>query len=88
MKAGFQGGVALAKIGGLAIKVGADVMAALPDGVSAEEAEKIAVDAIADEDLRVMVKGVDVLDERAQELLAAFLARVTRNVTEALTAGP
>lgn len=88
MKGSLQATVALAKVGGLVITVGTRVLAALDDGISADEAEDIALAAFEGEDLSVRVKGADILDDVAQAHLIAAVARLARNVVAALSPAP
>ena len=76
MKGSFQATVALARVGAILVKVGVDVMAAIPGGISPDEAEAIARKSLDGEDIRVMVKGEDIIDDQAQAALATFLAKV------------
>lgn len=87
MKTSLQFGVLIAKIAALAPALVGKVLAVIPDGVSADEAEALAVEALGGEDIRVMIRGVDVLDDETQAHLVAFVARAVRNVIAAAT-GP
>lgn len=87
MKTSLQVGVLLAKIAALAPSLIAKVLSVIPDGVSADEAEALAVAALGGEDIRVMIRGVDVLDDETQAHLVSFVARAVRNVIAAAT-GP
>jgi hypothetical protein len=87
MKTSLQLGVLIAKIAALAPALVGKVLSVIPDGVSADEAEALAVEALGGEDIRVMIRGVDVLDDETQAHLVAFVARAVRNVIDAAT-GP
>jgi hypothetical protein len=82
---GIQVGAALAKIGGVAVSIGTKLFAALPGGITADEAEAIAVAELAGEDIKIKINGIDVIDEGAEKHFEAALARVARNITHALT---
>lgn len=84
MKANIEAGVALAKIGAIALNVGMKVMSALPGGITAEEAEQIALAAIGDEDIKIKVRGVDVMDAETQGYFVKGIARFARNLADVL----
>lgn len=72
-----------AKIVGIVVKTVSEVKHVVSGGVSADEAEAMAVKLVADEDMRVEVNGVDIIDAGAQTHLAAALARIARNLVAA-----
>jgi hypothetical protein len=84
LKQSLQIGAALAKLGPMLMSVVTQVIAAIPGGITADEAEKIATQALADEDLKIMVKGVDIIDPETQEALLTVVARIARNVVSAV----
>lgn len=59
------------------------VAEALPEGVTADEAESIALNTDLG-DLKVKVKGHDIIDDETQSMLQAALARIVVNITVAL----
>ncbi len=84
----LQAGLALAKV--LAIVPGllSKVLDAMGDSaVTADEAEGIALTALADEDVKILIKGMDVLDDKSEDMLVGLVARIVRNVVAAAT-GP
>ncbi len=85
MKNGFQVGILIAKIAALAPSLVVKIMEVIPDGVTADEAEALAVQALGGEDIKIMIKGTDVLDDETQAHLLAFVARAVRNVVSAAT---
>lgn len=84
MIAGLQAAAVLAKLGAIATKIGIDILAAIPGGVQPDEAEALARKALSGEDIKIKVKGVDVLDDVAQGHLAAAIARVVSLTGSAL----
>lgn len=87
LAAGLQIGTALAKLGPVLVGVATKVIAALPGGISADEAEAVAASAFEGEDVKVTVRGVDVIDTETQAYLVKALARFGRNLFDAVT-GP
>lgn len=87
MKTSIQIGVFAAKLAALVPAVLAKVLSVLPDGVTADEAEAIALTALDGEDIKILIRGIDVLDDESERHLIAFTARTVRNIVVAAT-GP
>lgn len=81
---GVKVGAALAKLGTVAVSVASQLIAAIPGGVTGDEAELIARQVMAEEDIAVRVNGVDIVDMVAQDHLVSALARIGRNLVSAL----
>jgi hypothetical protein len=63
-----------------------EVADAIKDGrITADEAESFARELSESRDLRVKIKGIDVLDDEAQAHLAACIARVVATAVSAAT---
>lgn len=74
-----------AALGPHVISIGTKVVSSLTGGVTADEAQALAEGASAEAgDIKVKVKGVDIVDDEAQKLLAGFIGRVVRNAVTAL----
>ncbi len=84
LKQSLQVGAALAKLGPLILSVVMDVVSAIPDGITADEAESIAVNAFGGEDFKIAVKGVDIIDDETQAALLKAVARIARNLVSAV----
>lgn len=83
----FRSWVITGKIVAVVVKVVSEVKHVASEGISADEAEKLAIDLVATEDMRVEVNGVDIIDAGAQTHLAAALARIARNLVAAKLGG-
>jgi hypothetical protein len=78
-----------AQLPGVILEVTRTLQRSLGDGkITADEAEAAARDAsrAAGDLLDVKVKGVDVVDAEAQELLFGFVGRIAANATRVLSA--
>lgn len=75
------------KIGPFIVELGDTVAKAVEDGdISADEAAELAETvSIQSGDLKLRVKGKDIIDDEAQSLLAKACGRIARNAIEALT---
>lgn len=84
----LQAGLALAKVLALLPALLGKVLDAMGDQeITADEAESLALTALGAEDIRIAIRGVDVLDERSEDYLVGLVARVLRNAIAAAT-GP
>lgn len=87
-KLSVQRAVALGQVGAkvaqLALVIGGKVFAASADGrLSAEEAEDLALAAVGEENIRVKIEGIDIVDDVAQDHFVRGLARVTQRLLSA-----
>lgn len=84
LRDGLTVSAALGKVGSVITRVGYEVIGRVGGGITADEAQDIGLSVLEGENLRVNVRGHDVLDTECEQLLGQLVARLARNIVVAL----